>query len=45
MGSCLILLQTFNLTPGENKIPSEFLYEPQDANDTTAQVRLPPGLD
>ncbi|KAH9835153.1 uncharacterized protein C8Q71DRAFT_764402 [Rhodofomes roseus] len=33
-------IQTFNLTPGENAIASEFHYEPQDANDTTAQAFL-----
>ncbi|KAF7983257.1 hypothetical protein HWV62_22882 [Athelia sp. TMB] len=33
-------ISPFNLVPGENTIPTEFLYEPADANDTTAQAFL-----
>ena len=33
-------LQTFYLVPGENTIPAEFHYEPDNANDTTAQSFL-----
>lgn len=32
--------QEFNLQPGENIVPTEFHYEPADANDTVAQVRI-----
>jgi len=32
--------QTFNLVPGENAIPAEFHYEPDNANDTVAQSFL-----
>ncbi|KAF5389363.1 hypothetical protein D9757_004389 [Collybiopsis confluens] len=31
-------IDTFDLVPGSNAILSEFHYEPQDANDTTAQA-------
>ncbi|KAI5120964.1 hypothetical protein M0805_006636 [Coniferiporia weirii] len=30
-------IDTFNLVPGENTIQTEFRYEPENANDTTAQ--------
>jgi hypothetical protein len=33
-------LQTLNLVPGENSISAEFHYEPDNANDTTAQSFL-----
>lgn len=33
-------LQTLNLVPGENTISAEFHYEPDSANDTTAQSFL-----
>jgi hypothetical protein len=33
-------LQTIDLVPGENTIPTEFHYEPDDANDTVAQSFL-----
>jgi hypothetical protein len=33
-------LQVFNLVPGENTIPAEFHYHPDDANDTVAQSFL-----
>ena len=33
-------LQTFNIVPGENAIPAEFRYEPDNANDTVAQSFL-----
>jgi hypothetical protein len=35
-----LTLQTFNLVPGENTIPAEFHYEPDNANDTVAQSFL-----
>ena len=36
----ILALQIFNLVPGENTIPAEFHYEPDDANDTVAQSFL-----
>jgi len=33
-------LQMFNLVPGENTVPAEFHYQPDNANDTTAQSFL-----
>jgi hypothetical protein len=36
----ILTLQTFNLVPGENTIPAEFHYEPDNANDTIAQNYL-----
>jgi hypothetical protein len=33
-------LQVFNLVPGENTIPAEFHYHPDDVNDTIAQSFL-----
>lgn len=36
----ILTLQTFNLVPGENTIPAEFHYEPDNANDTVAQSFL-----
>ncbi|KAJ6593726.1 hypothetical protein B0H19DRAFT_32612 [Mycena capillaripes] len=33
-------IDTFNLVPGENIVPTEFHYEPADANDTVAQSFL-----
>ena len=33
----ILTLQTFNLVPGENTIPAEFHYEPDNANDTVPQ--------
>ncbi|KAJ7928639.1 hypothetical protein B0H13DRAFT_1968281 [Mycena leptocephala] len=33
-------IDTFNLVPGENIVPTEFHYEPADANDTIAQSFL-----
>jgi hypothetical protein len=32
--------QPFNLVPGENIVPTEFHYEPANANDTVAQSFL-----
>ncbi|KAJ6607775.1 hypothetical protein B0H10DRAFT_2227490 [Mycena sp. CBHHK59/15] len=31
------VIDTFNLVPGDNLVPTEFRYEPANANDTTAQ--------
>lgn len=36
----IVTLQTFNLVPGENAVPAEFHYEPDNANDTIAQSFL-----
>jgi hypothetical protein len=36
----ILTLQTFNLVPGENTIPAEFHYEPDNTNDTVAQSFL-----
>lgn len=33
-------INTLNLSPGENKVATEFHYEPDNANDTTAQSFL-----
>ncbi|EPQ57376.1 hypothetical protein GLOTRDRAFT_120580 [Gloeophyllum trabeum ATCC 11539] len=33
-------ISPFNLLPGENVVPTEFRYEPNDANDTVAQSFL-----
>jgi len=35
-----LIPQTFNLVPGTNTVPTEFHYEPADANDTVAQSFL-----
>ena len=34
------VLDPLNLVPGENTVPTEFHYQPNDANDTTAQAFL-----
>lgn len=36
----ILTLQTFSLVPGENMIPAEFHYDPDNANDTVAQSFL-----
>jgi len=36
----ILTLQIFSLVPGENAIPAEFHYEPDNANDTVAQSFL-----
>jgi hypothetical protein len=35
-----LVLQPFNLAPGQNTIPTDFHYYPDDANDTVAQSFL-----